>query len=119
MPLNLSIKSTGSLSYANLLPANAQFLPQASVISIYATCDLNAATDVVSISLQANQGGATQTPISPGYNVSEAEGVNQGPVIPDDVVLSQYGLAAQSALILSALATAISDVLRIKIFILP
>lgn len=117
MPLNLSIRSVipAALSIPNILTGSAaEFLSQASVLSIYMSADQTGDTT----SLLINQGGSTQTPIPPGYLISVAEGAGQGPVIPDDVVLSQYGVPQQSRLSLS-LAGALNDVVRTKLFIMP
>lgn len=120
MPLNLSQKFTGVTSVANAYTGTpAAFLPAASVLSIYATYDPAASTDVASMSLTLNQGGTAQTPIPAGYNIGAAEAANQGPVIPDDVVLAQYGVPASSSLILALAMTGTSDVVRLKTFITP
>ncbi|MFI4971287.1 MAG: hypothetical protein ACHP7H_01295 [Hyphomicrobiales bacterium] len=120
MPLNLSQRFTGVTSVANAYTGTAAaFLPAASVLSIYATYDAGSTGDVVSIGLTLNQGGTAQQPIPPGYNIGQAEGAAQGPVIPDDVVLAQYGVPASSSLILAVALTATTDVARIKTFITP
>ena len=120
MPLNLSQRITGVTSNSNIYSGTAAaFLPAASVMSIYATMDAGTAGDVVTLSMTVNQGGTAQTPIPAGYNVGAAEGAGQGPVIPDDAVLAQYGLPANSSIVLASTATATTDVLRIKTFITP
>jgi hypothetical protein len=120
MPLNLSQQFTGVTSVANAYSGTpAAFLPAASVLSLYATMDAGAAGDTASIGLNVNQGGTAQVPIPAGYIVGVAEGAGQGPVVPDDVVLAQYGLPASSALTLAATLTATTDKLRLKTFITP
>lgn len=120
MPLNLSQRLTGVTSNSNVYSGTpAAFLPAASVLSIYATMDAGTAGDVGTLALTVNQGGTAQTPIPAGYNVGVAEGAGQGPVIPDDAVLAQYGLPANSALVLAITMTATTDVMRIKTFITP
>ena len=120
MPLNLSQRITGVTSNTNVYSGTAAaFLPAASVISVYATMDAGTAGDVGTLGLTVNQGGTAQVPIPAGYNVGVAEGAGQGPIIPDDAVLAQYGMAANSSLVLAMTLTATTDVMRIKTFITP
>jgi len=120
MPLNLSQRFTGVTAVANAYTGTAAaFLPAASVLSIYATFDPAASTDTSQMSLTLNQGGTAQTPIPSGYNIGAAEGANEGPVIPDDVVLAQYAVPASSSLILAIAMSSSSNVVRVKTFITP
>jgi hypothetical protein len=120
MPLNLSQRFTGVTAVANAYTGTpAAFLPAASVLSLYATMDAGTAGDTATLSLQLNQGGASQVPIPTGYNIPQAEGAGQGPVIPDDAVLAQYGVPASSSLVLALTMTATTDTVRLKTFITP
>jgi len=120
MPVNLSQRVTGALSYANMYSGTAAaFIPPQSVLSIYATMDPATSTDTVTIGLSATQGGTSQQPIGAGFNVGAAQGTGEGPRVPDDVVLYNWGVPAMSSLILSAAAAATGDVLRVKTFISP
>jgi len=120
MPLNLSQRFTGVTAVANIYAGTpAAFLPAASILSIYASMDAGVAGDTASLSLFLNQGGTTQLPIPAGYNIGLAEGVGQGPVIPDDVVLAQFGVPAQSSMVATLAITAVTDVVRVKTFITP
>jgi len=117
MPLNLSlnvvIPAAGFVQNA-LAGTPAEFLSRASILSVYANADQVGDT----LSLTLNQGGDTQQPIPAGYNIPVAEGAGQGPVVPDDVVLNQYGVPASSRLSLGIVGTA-ADVVRVKIFVSP
>jgi len=120
MPVNLSQRFTGAASYPNIYNGTAAaFIPPQSVMSIYATMDANASTDVATISLTATQGGTSQQPVPPGYNIGQAEGTGQGPVLPDDVILFNWGVPAMSSLLAPIAATSTSDVIRVKTFISP
>ncbi len=120
MPLNLSQRFTGVTSVANAYTGTAAaFLPAASVLSLYATMDAGVAGDVASLGLTLSQGGSAQVPIPAGYNIPAAQGAGEGPRIPDDAVLAQFGVPAASALVLSLAMTAATDVVRLKTFITP
>lgn len=120
MPLNLSQRFTGVTSVANAYSGSpAAFLPAASILSLYATMDAGSAGDVATLGLSLNQGGASQVPIPAGYNIPQAEGAGQGPVIPDDAVLAQYGVPQNSSLVLALTMAATTDVVRLKTFITP
>jgi len=121
MPLNLSQRFTGAaLTSANIFTNTAlSFLGIASVLSIYAVMDPGVAGDIASFSLTLNQGGATQQPIPPGYNVPAAQTLASGPRVPEDVVLSQYGIPQNSQLVAPLTWTAATDVIRVKTFVTP
>ena len=120
MPVNLSQRFTGATSQANIYNGTAAaFIPPQSVLSIYATFDANAGTDIATLSLTATQGGTSQQPIASGYNIGQAEGTGQGPVLPDDVVLYNWGVPAMSSLLAPLTQTSTADVVRIKTFISP
>ena len=122
MPVNLSQRFTNLVAVPNsniYAGTAAAFIPPQSVLSLYATFDAAVATDVATISLTATQGGTSQQPIAAGYNIGAAEGVGQGPVVPDDVILSQWGVPAMSSLLAPIAATAAGDVIRVKTYINP
>lgn len=120
MPLNLSQRFTGAVSVANIYNNTAlSFLGIASVLSIYAVMDPTTAGDIASLSLTLNQGGSTQQPIPPGYNIPAAQTTASGPRIPEDVVLAQYPIPANSQLVGPLTQTATNDVIRIKSFVTP
>jgi len=120
MPLNLSQRFTGVTAVANAYSGTPiAFLPARSVMSIYATKDEGVAGDVDSMSLTLNQGGATQQPIPPGYAIPTAQTTGLGPLVPDDVVLAQYGVPEMTSLILALVIQAATDVVRVKTFITP
>jgi len=120
MPLNLSQRFTGVTAVANSYAGSpAAFLPARSVMSIYATKDEGVAGDVDTMSLTLNQGGSTQQPIPTGYVIGTAETAGQGPNVPDDVVLAQYGVPEMTSLTLALVIQAATDVVRIKTFITP
>jgi hypothetical protein len=120
MPLNLSQRFTTALTVANIFTNTAlSFLGIASVLSIYAVMDPGVAGDTSTLSLTLNQGGATQQPIPPGYNIPAAQTVASGPRVPEDVVLAQYPIPANSQLVAPLAQTAATDVERIKSFVTP
>lgn len=120
MPVNLSQRFTGATSVANIYNGTAAaFIPPQSVMSIYATFDANAGSDVATISLTATQGGTSQQPVAPGYNIGQAEGTGQGPILPDDVILFNWGVPAMSSLIAPLASTSLADVVRVKTYISP
>lgn len=120
MPVNLSQRFTGAVSQANIYTGTAAaFIPPQSVMSIYATFDANAGTDVATISLTATQGGTSQQPVAPGYNIGQAEGTGQGPILPDDVILFNWGVPAMSSLLAPLAQTSAADVVRVKTYISP
>ncbi len=120
MPVSLSQRFTGALAQANIYNGTAVgFVPPQSVLSIYATMDANVATDVATISLTATQGGTSQAPVAAGFNIGQAEGTGQGPVIPDDMVLFNWGVPALSNMLAPLAQTAIADVVRVKTFLSP
>ena len=120
MPLNISQVFTGATSFPNAYSGTPiSFLPRQSVMSIYATSDVANAGNVDTLSLTLNQGGATQQPIPPGYAIGVSQWAGGAPLIPDDVVLAQYGVPAESSQILALSLAAAGDTVRVKTFITP
>lgn len=123
MPVNLSQRFTGATQIPNsniFSGTAAAFIPPQSVLSMYATFDATTpATDVATISLTATQGGTSQQPIASGYNIGQAEGAGEGPILPDDVILFNWGVPAMSSLLAPIAATQNTDVIRVKTYISP